>query len=423
MKAWESLDRYLILSSDAHAGAPLRGYKDYLVRSWHDEFDEWVAGVVNPWHDVNNSTNWNSADRIVEMDRQGVCGEVIFPNTLPPFYDILAHLSGTPRDRAEFDRRWAGLQAHNRWLVEFCSDEDERRRGLIQLLPNDVDVAIAEMRWASQFKGIGGAMLPAVPPNHPVAPYYHERYDPLWAAAVELGFPIHQHQGSGSPDTVKDQAVSRSINYCDHELWTRLTLSHLIVGGVFERFPDLKVVWTEMPGLRWVVEDLERITRQLRVLQSRYADDPTQLNFFRTFGSDVVEGLSLTPIEYFRRNCYIGASILSPFDVPFINVLGYDRIMWGHDAPHDEGSSGLTDESLRINFHSFSADECRQMFTRTAAELYRFDLDALTPIAARIGPRVDDVRRPLPDPPVAKGSAFWAPTDLRVALDNPVSWR
>ena len=86
--------------------------------------------------------------------------------------------------------------------------------------------------------------------------------------------PVHQHQGSGSPDASPGQDVGKAVTYVDHELWTRLTMSHLIVGGVFDRHPDLTVVWTEMPGLRWVVEDLERMTRQLRVVQSRYCERP-----------------------------------------------------------------------------------------------------------------------------------------------------
>src|SRR6185437_14382707 len=110
--------------------------------------DAWLAGVVNPWVDIRDTRNFNSGDRIVAMDAEGVTGEVLFPNTLPPFYDILAHLSGVPRNREEFDRRWAGLRAHNRWLVDFCGEEPLRRRGLIQLMPNDVDAAIAEVRWA-----------------------------------------------------------------------------------------------------------------------------------------------------------------------------------------------------------------------------------------------------------------------------------
>jgi len=86
MTKWDALDRYLILSSDAHAGAQNAQYKDYLDRDLHDEFDAWLAAVVNPWHNTADTTNWDSADRLVAMDRQGVCGEVIFPNTVPPFF-------------------------------------------------------------------------------------------------------------------------------------------------------------------------------------------------------------------------------------------------------------------------------------------------------------------------------------------------
>jgi predicted TIM-barrel fold metal-dependent hydrolase len=418
MADWKSIDRYMILSSDAHAGALSVDYRDYLPSQWHTEFDSWLAAVVNPWVDTNDARNWDSSDRLAAMEGEGVTGEVLFPNTLPPFYDILAHLSGVPRDRADFARRWAGLQAHNRWLVEFCDGAPAQRRGLIQLLPNDVDAAVAEMRWARAHDAIGGVMLPAVAPNHPVEPYYHERYEPLWSTAVELGFPIHQHQGSGSPDAWPGQDVGRALTFVDHELWTRLTMSHLIVGGVFERHPDLKVVWTEMPGLRWVVEDLERLTRQLRIVQSRFADDPLQLNFSRVFGSATTDGLSLTPLEYFQRNCYIGASILSPYDVHWINVLGSDRIMWGHDFPHPEGSTGHTTEALRANFAGFEIDECRDLFAGTAASVYRFDLEALAPIAARIGPPVELVHTPLAQSPAVPGSPFWEATELTDVLNR-----
>jgi predicted TIM-barrel fold metal-dependent hydrolase len=418
MRRWDTIDRYMILSSDAHAGAPMAAYKDFLASEWHDEFDAWLAAVVNPWVDVNDTRNWHSADRVAAMDAEGITGEILFPNTLPPFYDIAAHLSGVPRDAGELARRWAGLQAHNRWLVEFCNEEPLRRRALIQLLPNDVDAAIAEMRWAREHDVVGGVMLPAVPPNHVVEPYFHARYEPLWSAAEELRLPIHQHQGSGSPDVGMDQTVGRSVFYVDLELWTRLTLGHLIVGGVFERHPDLRVVWTEMPGLRWVVEDLERITRQLRVVQRRYADDPRQLNFWRTFGSDAVESLTLSPIEYFRRNCYLGASMLSRGDVRYVNVIGADRIMWGHDFPHEEGSCGRASDALRVNLHDVPVTDCRRMLAGTAAELYGFDLDALVPVAERVGPPVELVHTPLDERPVSKGSAFWEPDELQGALGS-----
>ena len=208
------------------------------------------------------------------------------------------------------------------------------------------------------------------------------------------------------------------MTYVDHELWTRLTMSHLIVGGVFERHPDLKVVWTEMPGLRWAVEDLERMTRQLRIVQSRHAGNPRQLNFSAVFGSPTTDSLSLTPLEYFRRNCYIGGACCrltrctgSTSSVPIgscgATTSRTPRVSLGH-----------TSEALRANFAGFSVDECRDLLGGTAAGVYHFDVDALVPVAERVGPPVELIRTPLTDSPESPGSAFWETVELTELLNH-----
>ena len=402
-------DRYLIVTSDAHAGAAMADYKAYLDPRWHTEFDEWLAGVVMPWVDVRDTSNWDNEVRLAQMDADGVSGEIIFPNTLPPFFDILAHLSGVPRDRATFERKWAGLQAHNRWLVDFCREVPVRRRGIVQLLPNDIDAAVDELRWAAATGNVAGVMLPAIPANHDVEPYFHPRYDPLWAACVETGLPVHQHQGTGSPDVGTDP-VATTIFFTELELWTKRTMHHLVVGGVFERHPELQVVWTEMWGLRWVVEELAQMTLRLRNVQSRYAGQPRALNYSQTFGSEVVDRLSLTPLEYFQRNCRIGASMLPRHDVTYCGVLGVDRIMWGTDAPHPEGSAPRTTDALRATLYDMPESDLRAMLGETAAAVYGFDLTALAPIAAAVGPTIAEVAEPLTEWPELPGVAF-APED------------
>jgi hypothetical protein len=166
MSPWNSSDRLMILSSDAHAGALPGDYRQYLPERWHAEFDEWVKGIANPWFNTSDDRNWDSSARIRALDDEGLTGEVIFPNTLPPFYDILAHLSGVPRDRPTFERRWAGLQAHNRWLVEFCSNAPHRQRGLIQL-----HVVAADLRFrpALFIPAIGGVCIRDSAPSRPEA--------------------------------------------------------------------------------------------------------------------------------------------------------------------------------------------------------------------------------------------------------------
>src|SRR5579875_2287718 len=154
-----ALERYVVVSSDGHCGGEIHEYKDYLAKEWHDEFEAWVATYQSPFADTVSATakrNWDSDFRIREMNADGITGEVLFPNTIPPFFTTVGIIGiGLPKSQEEFRRRWAGLKAHNRWLVEFCSKEQDRRRGLIQVFPNDVDAILDEIRWAQKHRVLG----------------------------------------------------------------------------------------------------------------------------------------------------------------------------------------------------------------------------------------------------------------------------
>lgn len=116
-------DRYTVISADCHAGADLLDYKPYLERRYHDDFDAWAAGYVNPYEDLLADTadrNWNSGRRVAELEEDGIVAEVVFPNTIPPFFPSAALMAPAPTAQ-EFERRWAGLRAHNRWLADFCA--------------------------------------------------------------------------------------------------------------------------------------------------------------------------------------------------------------------------------------------------------------------------------------------------------------
>ena len=345
-------DRYLLVTSDAHAGAAMADYKAFLDPHWHDEFDAWLVGVVMPWVDVRDTSNWDSEVRLAQMDADGVSAEIIFPNTLPPFFDILAHLSGVPRDRATFDRKWAGLQAHNRWLVDFCEQAPLRRRGIVQLLPNDLDVAIAELRWAESTGAVAGVMLPAVPANHVVEPYFHERYDPLWAACVETGLPVHQHQGTGAPDVGTDP-IATTIFFTELELWTKRTLHHLVVGGVFERHPELQVLVLECGG-GWIAHWMDRFDE-----------------FLEAYDWALPAPLSLTPSEYFRRNCVISFDPGERTMGAMADLAGEDNLIWASDFPHSDAKyPGVVDELLEHVEH-LPGGRQRKIVGENAARIYR----------------------------------------------------
>jgi hypothetical protein len=105
--------------------------------------------------------------------------------------------------------------------------------------------------------------------------------------------------------------------------------------------------------------------------------------------------LSLKPSEYWARQCHVGSSFIRQQEVGLRNQVGVDRIMWGSDFPHKEGCWPYSHEHLRLAFAGVEPDEVRAMVGGNAARVYGFDLDALAPIAARVGPSIDDVAQPL----------------------------
>ena len=121
--------RYVILSVDGHAGADVMTYRDYLPSRLYDEFDEWAKRFENPFADLVGSTayrNWDSARRLEETSRDGLAAEVLFPNTIPPFFPG-SNLPAQPPRAGEHELRWEGLKAHNRWMDEFCAATPGRR--------------------------------------------------------------------------------------------------------------------------------------------------------------------------------------------------------------------------------------------------------------------------------------------------------
>jgi hypothetical protein len=69
--------------------------------------------------------------------------------------------------------------------------------------------------------------------------------------------------------------------------------------------------------------------------------------------------------------------------------------MWGSDFPHLEGCWPYSRQHLRLAFAGVPEDEVRAMVGANAARVYGFDLDALAPLAAEIGPTPAEVAEPL----------------------------
>jgi predicted TIM-barrel fold metal-dependent hydrolase len=384
--------RYLVISADCHGGGNITDYRPYLANRWHDEFDAWAATYEIPYEDMkgpDGNRNWDSDRRRRELEADGIVAEVIFPNTVPPFFPKASLADQPPAANAgDLEARWAGLQAHNRWLADFCNELPGRRAGIAQIMLHDIDAAVREIRWAKENGLTGGVLLPGAPPGSGLPPLYDPTYyEPLWATCAELDIPVNHHSGSAVP-AMGEGPEDHVILVLEVTWWAHRAFTHLLVSGVFERHPGLRLVLTEQ-GTAWIPAELMRLDYFFDRFSKAEGSQEME------WGLPVIERLTLKPSEYFARHVSVGSSFIRPDEVKLRHAVGMDKIMWGSDYPHKEGSMPFTVEALRAAFAGIDHDEVQRMLADNAARTYGFDLDELRPIGDQIGPLVAEVDQPL----------------------------
>lgn len=390
-------ERYLVVSSDCHAGLPIHEYREWVEPRYRKAFDdalpaelemrqyerdtffdkefeaEWYSGRVK----TGIRSAWDSAERTRQLEEDGIAAEVIFPDGVtemnaPPF----AAGFTLPVEGVDAELQWAGARAHNRWIATFCAEQPGRRIG-IAILPIvwDIDAAVAEIRWAHA-NGLKGIVIPAIVGTYP--PYHHPRYEPIWATCAELEMVIHTHGGAAPDYGPFDDPGTMGIYMTEFAFWAWRPTWFLIWGGVFERHPGLKFVVTEL-GAIWAP------------LIKQVMDHRFEKNHITAKLGDYTGELKMLPSEYFDRNVFIGSSFAPRADIEARHAIGLGNIMWGSDFPHPEGLWPRTAEFLRGSFHDVPEDERRVMLGGNAVEVYGLDHAKLTEVAARIGPRKSDL--------------------------------
>jgi len=381
-------DHYAVISADCHAGANHETYRSYLESRYVDDFDAWRSKYNNPYKDLGDRRklrNWDNELRNGQQEADGVVAEVVFPNTVPPFFPSFV-LFAKPPTPDEYEHRLAGIRAHNRWLVDWCNEFPERRAGVAQIFLNDIEDAMEDVRWIKEHGLRGGVLLPNIPPDCTwLKPYYDPGYDPLWKLCEDLEVPITIHGGTGNPD-YGPYAVSMLLYITETPFFSQRPLSHFILGGIFERFPKLRFVITEI-GAAWVPPLLERLDTMIRGIRDTGATGEIR------YGKEHV--LQRDATEYFHQNVWLGVSQPGPDDVKARDIIGIDRWMWGSDYPHDEGTHPYTREHLRSRFAAVDPAEVERLLTLNAANLYGFDVEALRPLANKFGPTVGEVATPI----------------------------
>jgi uncharacterized protein len=208
-------------------------------------------------------------------------------------------------------------RALNDWQHEEWLDPEPRLRASVCVPHEAPDLAAEEIRRRADDPRFVQVLLPSGAETL----LGRGKYDPIYAAACEVGLPVaihlggvENHHGDGWPSF-----------YLEQHAWygnaMALATANLIMEGVFERFPDLQIVLVEggiawAPPLMWAMDDAAELMRE------------------------ELPHLKRRPSEYLREHCWFTTQPIEEPDDPrdIVTVLEHtgmtERIMFASDYPH-----------------------------------------------------------------------------------------
>ena len=176
-------------------------------------------------------------------------------------------------------------------MAEFCATAPTRLFAAAPVPLQDIDLAVAEVRRAVVDLGAKAIMVRSAAYVDEL-PFSHRVYDPFWATCQELGVPVGFHPATHtdlpnaarlfklirqsadmavankvSDDVVGGTAMSIAIGAPVDAI---VTLGRLIMGGVCERFPELRLLILESGG-GWAASILERMDEELHANPQEFA--------------------------------------------------------------------------------------------------------------------------------------------------------
>ncbi|MEE2678657.1 MAG: amidohydrolase family protein [Myxococcota bacterium] len=263
-------------------------------------------------------------ERLQRLDMENIARAFLYP-TLTLFW--IAECEDEPLTQAV-------LRAYNRWIVDFCSDSDERLFPVAQLSLGDPEAAEREVQRAAR-DGVKGVFVP--PFQWSRKPLGDPAHDRVFAAAQDCGLPLGIHPSLEPKWTAPGRfgeytsgRYSFFLNVTSADA-VRHAFTSLFQYGVFEKFPQLRVAVLES-GAGWVGYWLDRMDTVYTSPQ----------------GIPARQVLPEKPSFYFRRQCWISGDPDETALAPIIPLVGSDRFFWASDFPHPDHPPEYVPELARL---------------------------------------------------------------------------
>jgi predicted TIM-barrel fold metal-dependent hydrolase len=396
-------EKLLVISCDGHVGPSVRNQlRNYCEKKHLAEFDTFSEelemnrasetvdtelAIPQEWSDAlveraGFAGLQDAGARLHDMDADGIAAEVLYHGGANgesmPFSTFSLATWGSERYN---HLEGVGVRIYNRWLADYVSEDPDRLLGVGHITVRDVDEAVTEVHRSKEagFKGIN---LPA--PRRDFTPYSDRSWDRLWAACEELNLTLCTHGGGGDIEGRLEGPSKNPIFLMEYPWMGRRGLWHLILSGVFHRFPNLKFSLAEQFG-DWVPATLVE-------MDSSYLSP----HFSAALRAEVPD----RPSDYFERNCYVGASFMSRDEARIgLEHQFAGNMMWGADYPHPEGSYPNSLLSLRKTMAGLPEEVVAAYLSGTAAKAYELNLNALREVAQNICPTFAEVMQPFASRP------------------------
>ena len=249
------------------------------------------------------------------------------------------------------DMARAFARAVNTWMAREWLDKEPRLRASIVLPIQSVEYSIEEIEYWAGDKRFVQVLLPVMA-EMPLGRRY---YWPIYEAAERHGLPIGVHAGSSyrHPPTPVGWPSYLIEDYCAQSIAFQSMTTSFICEGVFQKFPDLKVVFLES-GVTWLPMHLWRITKFWRGMRAE------------------IPWVTEPPWEIARHHIRLSAQPLDgPGDAETIEKIvdhlrSDEMLLFATDFPHwqFEGKAALPEGLSPDLIHKMMVDNPRATFPR-----------------------------------------------------------
>jgi predicted TIM-barrel fold metal-dependent hydrolase len=243
-------------------------------------------------------------------------------------------------------------RAFNDWTIDQWLDKDDRLLAAISVNVNDPRLAIAEIERLGPDPRVKAVMLP----TGSRMPYGNRFYHPIWEACERHGLVIGIHPGNEGAGMA---GPPTGVGYPTYYIETRMArpqmaMAHavsFIAEGVFEKFPNLKVLIDECDQF-WAVGLMWHMDADWKSLR------------------DQTPWLKRLPSEYFRGHIRVGTQpMLEPetneqFWMMLEALHADETLVYSSDWPHwDWDDPASTFPKLPERLH-------RRVFAENARDLF-----------------------------------------------------